>query len=128
LKSRLFALSLAGGIAGVAGALYMASTPSGAPPNAFDPLRSLDVMSMAVVGGLGSPFGALLGAALLQAGRIALPGPWAALASGGGVLIVVILRPAGLSGIFTWLRDLGVRVIAGRPAREEPSAPVEEAA
>ena len=83
---------------------------------------------MAVVGGLGSPAGALLGAAVLQTGRLTLPGPWAALASGFGVLLVVIFRPAGLSGIFTWLRDRGVRLMAGRPARAGSPVAVEEAA
>jgi ABC-type branched-subunit amino acid transport system permease subunit len=115
LNERLRALGLSGMLAGLAGGLYMAAVPAGIAPGAFDPIRSLDLLAMAVVGGLGSPIGALAGAGLLQAGRHILAGPWAALASGAGVLLVVILRPAGLSVVFTWLRDRAVQIITRRP-------------
>jgi ABC-type branched-subunit amino acid transport system permease subunit len=132
LRARLVALSISGMLAGLAGALYLAAVPAGIAPGSFDPIRSLDLLSMAVVGGLGSPAGALLGAAVLQAGRLTLPGPWAALASGTGVLLVVIFRPAGLSGVFMWLRDRGVRLLLGRRdgdgVRAARQASAEEAA
>jgi len=128
LKARVLALTMSGALAGIAGAMYLAAVPAGIAPGAFDPIRSLDVLSMAVVGGLGSPAGALVGAGILQAGRLTLPGPWAALASGTGVLLVVIFRPAGLSGIFTKLRDGAVRLLTGRPARAAAPVPIEEAA
>jgi branched-subunit amino acid ABC-type transport system permease component len=128
LRERIQALGISGMLAGLAGGMYIAAVPAGVAPGSFDPIRSLDLLAMAVVGGLGSPAGALLGASLLQAGRHLLAGPWAALASGGGVLLVVIFRPAGLSGIFTWLRDRAVRIVT--PTREVAgtSVPAEEAA
>jgi ABC-type branched-subunit amino acid transport system permease subunit len=128
LRARVLALTMSGALAGIAGAMYLAAVPAGIAPGSFDPIRSLDVLSMAVVGGLGSPVGALVGAGIVQAGRLTLPGPWAALASGTGVLLVVIFRPAGLSGIFTTLRDGAVRLLTGRPARAAAPVPIEEAA
>ena len=128
LPARILALTISGTIAGLAGALYLAAVPAGIAPGSFDPIRSLDVLSMAVVGGLGSPAGALLGGAVLQAGRYLLPGPWAALASGAGVLLVVIFRPAGLSGILLWMRDQAVRLLTRRPAAAVAPLPAEEAA
>ena len=128
LRARLIALAISGTMAGFAGAMYLAAVPAGIAPGSFDPIRSLDLLSMAVVGGLGSPAGALLGAAVLQTGRLTLPGPWAALASGTGVLLVVIFRPGGLSGVFTWLRDAGVRILTRRPATGVRSVTAKEAA
>jgi branched-chain amino acid transport system permease protein len=128
LRERIRALGLSGMLAGLAGGMYIAAVPAGVAPGSFDPIRSLDLLAMAVVGGLGSPAGALFGAALLQAGRHLLAGPWAALASGGGVLLVVIFRPAGLSGLFTWIRDRAVRIVARPPETRSDLVPTEEAA
>jgi branched-subunit amino acid ABC-type transport system permease component len=131
LRSRVLALGMSGALAGAAGALYLAAVPAGIAPGSFDPILSLDLLAMAVVGGLGSPFGALFGAALLQAGRLTLPGPWAALASGGGVLLVVTFRPSGLSGIFVWVRDTAARLFMGhdrRVPRATATSTAEEAA
>lgn len=113
------ALGTSGALAGAAGALYIAATPAGVAPGAFDAARSLDVLAMAVVGGLGSPAGALLGAGALQASRLTLPGVWASLTSGAGVLLVVLFLPAGLGRALTTVRDAVLlrppRVRAGRP-------------
>ena len=111
--SRVLSLAISGGLAGLAGTLYLASTPAGIAPGAFDPGRSLELLAMAVVGGLGSPAGALLGAAVLQIARFALPGPWAMLASGAGVLVVVLFMPAGLSRLIEAARFRCVRLIVG---------------
>jgi len=111
LRTRMIALGISGGIAGLSGALYLASTHYYLE-NAFAPTQSLKLLSWAVVGGLGSPAGALFGAlAVMLAGGV-LPQPWHDLAPGLGVLLVVIFRPAGLSRVLEWARDKIVAVIA----------------
>ena len=125
LLGRVIALTISGGIAGLAGALYLAATPVGIAAGAFDASRSLDLLTMAVIGGLGSPAGAVVGAGALQLARYVLPGPWAALASGAGVLLVVIFRPAGLSRALVVGRDLAVRMVAPSAAPAAPARPPE---
>lgn len=122
-RLRILGLALSSGLAGLAGALYLAAIPAGIAPGAFDPLISLDLLAMAVVGGLGSPFGALAGAAVLQGARVLLPGPWAILASGLGVVIVVIFFPGGISRIITWVRDRIAAALVGRPGAPSATAP-----
>jgi hypothetical protein len=59
-----------------------------------------------ILGGVGSPMGAVLGALYLQGTRWFLPGEWQLLASGAGVLFVLLVLPSGLGGLFVRLRDL----------------------
>jgi branched-chain amino acid transport system permease protein len=124
LRARVLALALSASLAGLAGTFYLAAIPAESiAPGIFEPERSLELLSMAVVGGLGSPAGALLGAGTLEAARIMLPGPWAMLASGAGVLIVVMFMPAGLGRLVETVRLTAVRLIVGphvllAPARE----------
>lgn len=113
-QARLLALTISGALAGLAGGLYLAATPIGIAAIAFDTQRSLDLLSMAVIGGLGSPAGALIGAGAFQVARQVLPGPWSALAGGFGVLLVVIFRPAGLSRPLVLARDAAVAALTRR--------------
>jgi branched-chain amino acid transport system permease protein len=120
-KARALGLGLSFAIAASAGVIYLASL-GGAQPgiDAFEASRSLNVLAMAVIGGLGNPLGAVIGAALLRAGTIWLPGPWALLTSGAGVLLVVLFLPAGLSRIIEKVRNLGVRLLVGANALDRP--------
>ena len=110
-RFRLLGLSIAGGLAGVAGALYLAAVPAGIAPGAFDADRSLFLLTIAVIGGLGSPVGAMLGAGALQAAQLILPGAWSAFVSGAGLLFVVIFMPAGIGRFVQWTRDRGIRLL-----------------
>lgn len=113
-------MALSGALAALAGVVYLAAVPTGVPPGAFDAARSFDVVAFAVVGGLGSPIGAALGAAALLAARVLLPAPWAAIATGAGVVWVVLFAPAGVSTALSRLRDLAARCI--RPDLTPPRA------
>lgn len=133
VPARMRALAASTGLAGLAGGLYAATSPVGlistssSVVGAFDFIHSLDILAMAVVGGLGSPAGALVGSALIQAGRLILPNAWVLLVSGLGITLVVIFQPAGLSRAVSWLRELLAPLLAGRgvssrtprPGREE---------
>lgn len=122
VRSRVVALAMSAGIAGLAGALYLAATPAGLAPGAFDPARSLDLLAIAVIGGIGAPAGALAGAAIYLWARYVLPGPWSLLASGAGVLVVVVALPGGMSKIVERARDVAIGVITRRrPSRSRPT-------
>lgn len=123
-RSRHVALGAAGGLAAVAGMLYVASVPAGLAPGAFDATRSLDVVALAVVGGVGSALGAGLGAAALILAGAALPPPWGSVASGAGVLWVVLFAPAGAAGALTVARDRIARLLVPNTVRDEVAAVV----
>ena len=102
---------ISGALAGLAGVVYLAAVPAGIAPGAFDATRSLDVLAFAVVGGLGSAVAAATGAAGLLAAGILLPPPWGTVATGAGVLWVVLFAPAGLGNLLASARDFVGRVI-----------------
>jgi len=130
LHGRAIGLGLSGALAGLAGALYLGSVPAGLAPGAFDAPRSLDVLGMAIVGGLGTPIGALLGAGGLKAAQILLPGAWASLASGAGIILVVMFMPAGLGRWLEVSRNGIVRALWGLDVRRRrsPGRPAPQAA
>jgi branched-chain amino acid transport system permease protein len=63
--TKLAVFSLSAAIAGVGGALFGGASAS-VSPDSFAFFQSLPVLLLAVVGGIGSPIGALIGAATLQ--------------------------------------------------------------
>lgn len=95
-RARLLGLGLSGAVAGLAGLTYVLAVSQPAP-GAFAADRSLDLLAMAVVGGLGSFWGAAAGAAGLLAARVLLDGGWALLGSGVGMLAAVLFFPGGLA-------------------------------
>lgn len=127
-KLGVFALSAA--YAAVAGALY-AQYVTFLSPEPFGFMFSLELLVMAVVGGLASVWGGITGAfvivALTEVLRRSLP-PWLPGSSGelelilfGVVLIaVLVLRPAGLAGLGGALLDRRRTAV-----RAAPRAPAE---
>lgn len=90
--------ALAGGIAGLAGYLYLWNqvVPH---PEAFEPVRSLELLATAVLGGIGSPIGAVLGAVVVHGAQLLVEGPLALLGTGVGVFVVVVWLRGGLVSI-----------------------------
>ncbi|HEX9711024.1 MAG TPA: hypothetical protein VGB52_00535 [Actinomycetota bacterium] len=127
-RERTLALTASTAIAGLAGSLFFAGSLGGLLTTSFEATRSFDLLSLTVIGGLGSSVGAFLGAAAIYAGRIFLPGTWQALLYGVGVIVVVIFMPAGLSRILNRVRDVGARLIAGAQAQPPPVPSHDEAA
>lgn len=130
LTGRVVGLTLSGCLAGLAGTLYIGAL-SVLPQTAFSPLQSLELLAMAVIGGLGSPAGALAGAGVYKGAQEVLPPPWNGLATASGVLLVVIFRPAGLSRSLIAVRDRVARALAPArpPEADKPGrrSPVREA-
>jgi len=120
VRAKLTAFAVSGFVAAVAGALFVHHQQAlGTSP--YQPTENLAVFAMAVVGGITSLPGALLGALYLLGTRWFLPIEWQFLASGIGVLLVLMLLPSGLGGLLFTLRDHALRWLAARRELVVPS-------
>ena len=125
--TKLTAFVLPGAMASFAGALLAGLTVQFGP-GLFAPADSLAIVAMAVIGGLGSVTGAVLGA-LYVVGLPALIGetPAVRLATSGiGLLVLLLFQPGGLVQILVRVRDglLGriTAIDAARVPREAAAA------
>ena len=119
-RVRLTAFVVSGAIAGLAGVLYVINL-NGLRSDAFGPEVSLTVFSTAVIGGLGSVTGAVLGAVYIGATTYYLSGGWTLVASGLGILVLLLVAPGGLGGLLYAARDRVLRMIADRRGIVVPS-------
>jgi branched-chain amino acid transport system permease protein len=111
--TKLSGFVLAGVIAGIAGALHVLilhKTGSGT----YQPVMSLEVFSMAVIGGLGSVGGALLGVFSLRLLEQVVDGAVRLLVTGAGLLFILLFLRGGLAQALVNLRDVGLRWVANR--------------
>ncbi len=110
-RAKLTAFAVAGGIAALAGGLLAVLLPGFTPSVEFEPNESIRVLAIAIIGGLGSITGAVLGsiyvlglpAALGHSQQVAL------LTSGVGLLVLLMYFPGGLVQILYMLRDATLR-------------------
>jgi branched-chain amino acid transport system permease protein len=119
-RIKLIGFVLSGALAGFAGAVY-ALHQKGVFTGSFDAEVSVRLFSMVVIGGLGSLPGAILGAAYVRGAEFFLSGGWALIASGGGILILLMFLPEGLGGLMYSVRDGILRRIAKRRGLIVPS-------
>ena len=123
-RARLAAFAISGFIAAVAGALLAYQQQAVDRPT-FGVLTSLEVFVFVVVGGLTSLPGALLGAVYYEGLRYVGPaiglGDLQVLASGVGVLVLLLVAPGGLASLLYGLRDRILRAVARRRGLMVPS-------
>ena len=112
-RTGLAAFAFSGFLAAVAGALFV-QQQRGLSADPFLPQQSLELFTMVVIGGLGSLSGALLGATYVHGLGFFLPGEWRFLATGGGLLLVLLIFPSGFGGVVADLRDGALRRIEKR--------------
>lgn len=117
---KLSAFTLAGIIAGVGGGLHVLIL-HGARTGSYQPILSLEVFSMAVIGGLGSPAGAVAGVFALRWLEQVISGPARLLITGTGLLVILLVLPGGLWQAVLSLRDRLLRVVADRRGLIVPS-------
>ena len=119
VRTKLTAFVFAGTLA--AGAGFLWSTGIGlADSGVFGPVRSLSIVALVVIGGLGSIAGAIIGAVYF----LGIP-YWGAeispyiglLATGGGLLVLVTLLPGGFARMLFGARDLLAHRITGIDVR-----------
>ncbi len=116
----LGAFAISGFIAAVAGGLLV-HLQTGLTSSFYEPAASLGAFSMTVIGGLGSVPGALLGAAYVRGAWAFLPAEWQFLATGAGLLLVLMVLPGGLGAALFDIRDALLRRIARRRKLHVPS-------
>jgi ABC-type branched-subunit amino acid transport system permease subunit len=131
LRTKLLAFALSGFIAGYAGVCFAFATQQlNNTDLAFDPTTSFVIISMVVIGGLGSISGAILGALYLE-GLPAIFGSNATIqfiTSGLGLIAFILYLPGGLAELLHRVGDLvtvGLRAVLRRDATHpaEPKSP-----
>ena len=131
LRTKLLAFALSGFIAGYAGVcLAFATQQLNNTDLTFDPTTSFVIISMIVIGGLGSISGAILGALYLE-GLPAIFGSNATIqfiTSGLGLIAFILYLPGGLAEVLHRCGDLvtvGLRSVLHRDVSHpaEPTAP-----
>ena len=121
--ARLLAFAIAGFIAACAGVVYAYAHQRYLSTN-FSPDLSFTMVTMAVIGGLGSIPGALLGAVVVFGVPILFRGSEAGqllqfLVGGAGGLFVLLFLPRGIAGMLYDVRDL----VANRMLRRAEGSP-----
>jgi branched-chain amino acid transport system permease protein len=121
VRARLVAFAVSGFMAAFAGALY-AFQQSGVKPDAFSADQSLTLFLMAVIGGLGSVAGPIIGALYLglQTTFGATP-QFQQFFTGFAPLALLLLVPGGLGKLAFDIRDAGLRRVASRNHIDAPS-------
>jgi branched-chain amino acid transport system permease protein len=118
-RARLAAFAISGAIAGLGGGL-LAFDQRSVDPLAFAPEASVAIFLMVVIGGLGSIWGPITGAAYVGLITI-VPIPFISfVATGGGVVALLLFAPGGLVQIGVQLRDSMLRRIALRQGIDAP--------
>ena len=114
---KLTAFTLSGAVAGVAGGLFVHLSQS-FDLSSYTAQESLNVFTAAVVGGLGSLFGGVLGAVFLRGSEWFITSPeWRLLSSAIGVLMVLLIIPGGLASLVIKIRDRLVTLIVDRRSK-----------
>ncbi|MBU3718569.1 MAG: hypothetical protein FGM45_09725 [Actinobacteria bacterium] len=120
-KVKLTAFTISGTLAGVAGGLFSHLNHS-FDLQSYGVGKSLDVFTASVVGGLGSMFGAVLGAVYLRGTEwFVTAEEWRFLSSAAGVLLVLLVVPGGLGALVIKIRDQLAMLIARRADRSKES-------
>ncbi len=111
---KLTAFTLSGAVAGVAGGLFVHLSQS-FDLTSYGASDSINVFTAAVVGGLGSLFGGVLGAVFLRGSEWFITSPeWRLVSSAIGVLIVLLIIPGGLASLVIKIRDRFATLIVAR--------------
>jgi branched-chain amino acid transport system permease protein len=112
-RLKLMGFVISGAIAGFAGVLFVLHQ-KGFNTDSFNADASILLFSMVVIGGLGSLPGVILGAVYVRGVQFFLPPQWALLASGVGILFLLVFLPEGLGGLMYRVRDAFLRWVARR--------------
>jgi ABC-type branched-subunit amino acid transport system ATPase component/ABC-type branched-subunit amino acid transport system permease subunit len=125
-KAKLTAFAVSGGIAALAGALYVTSLPTNTPGTTFATSESVTLVAIAVIGGLGSNVGPLLGAAWVIGLPTLFPDFAGAplLVSSVGLLGLLLFFPGGFVEVAYRIRD----ALIDRVARRLPPGPARQRA
>ena len=120
-RAKLQAFAISGGLAGLAGAIY-ATQQRGLNFQSFDAQRSVDLFLLAVLGGVTSTGGVLLGSLIFFVGDYFLKTNVIFLAfQPVFVLLLLYIAPSGLISLINRVRDGALRIVAQRRQLIVPS-------
>jgi hypothetical protein len=120
-RTRLAAFAFSGAVAGFAGAIF-AHQQRGLNADSFAATASIDIFVLAVLGGIGSVNGALLGSLYFNATRYIVTDPlFSGFLGAGGTLLLLYAAPGGLVSVVAQIRDAVLRVVAQRRQMVVPS-------
>ena len=119
-RLNLVAFALSGMIAGLAGGLFVVQQQA-FNFSAFDAYSGLLFFTMVVIGGLGSIPGAVLGAVYVYGSIYLLKPGFQFLATGAGLLVLLMFLPGGLGELVFRVRDRLLRLAADRRGMLVPS-------
>ena len=112
-RLNLVAFAVSGMIAGLAGGLFVIQQQA-FNFSAFDAYSGLLFFTMVVIGGLGSIPGAVLGAVYVYGSIYLLKPGFQFLATGAGLLVLLMFLPGGLGELVFRARDRLLRLVADR--------------
>ena len=131
-RQKLAAFAVAGGMAALTGALFVIVQPSLSPSTQFAPANSLRVVVIAIVGGLGSVAGPILGSMWILGIERLVPEQLRdlqqLLTSNIGLLVLLMYLPGGLLQIVYSIRDRLLGVADRRLRARETSEAAETGA
>jgi branched-chain amino acid transport system permease protein len=121
VRTKLIAFAISGALAGLAGVVY-AHQQLGVNAESFSAQKSVDVFLFAVLGGVTSVAGPILGSGAFNVLDYFFAGnPIVQFMQPFSVLIVLYVAPGGLASLLTRVRDEWLRVIAQRRQIVVPS-------
>jgi branched-chain amino acid transport system permease protein len=124
IRTMLAAFAFSGFLAAMAGVLFVHhqhGLSNSVTGNPFAPEASLRVFSIAVIGGLGSIPGAIAGAVYVFGVQYYMLPEYRFLATGVGLLGILLVLPGGLGAGLAEARDAGLRWVAKRRGILVPS-------
>jgi len=121
LRAKLLAFAVSGALAGFGGFLLV-HLLRGTAAASFAPQRSVDVFLVAVLGGVSSVPGVVLGTVLIEAKGYFLSGNayWQSV-DPFFLILLLFIEPAGLIGLVNRMRDAVLRIVAQRRRLIVPS-------
>jgi branched-chain amino acid transport system permease protein len=120
ISAKLSAFALSGFFAALAGGL-LAYHQQSMRYDRFPAELSLAIFSMVVIGGMGSMTGAVIGAVYVRTIQFYLPAQYQFLATGFGMLVLLLIFPGGLGEIVFRVRDRWLRRYANKHSIVVPS-------
>lgn len=111
-RIKLLGFVLSGSIAGIAGGLHSTILQS-VGFETYPPSDSILVFSMLIIGGVDSIMGAVIGVIAVQAAVHYYP-QYQLLITGSGLLLILLVLPAGLASVVFRVRDRLLGVVAKR--------------
>ena len=117
-RARIAAFALSGFYAAIAGGLY-AMHQNAVIASSLGPEKSLQVFAMVAIGGIASLPGVMLGSAYFFGTQYLLSGAGSLLASGLGMLVILMMAPGGLGVMFAEMRERLYRWLARKEVPAE---------